>query len=252
MRFAFQIAYIGHKFHGYARQPDLNTIEGNLLDFLLQNNLIISIEDAKIRIASRTDKGVSSVGNVVVFQCTEKPELIIKEINAKLDDIFILGYKTVDNAFNPRYAKMRSYRYFLKNKQYDVDKIIAAAACFTGSHNFTNFARIESHRNPVRTIENILIESSSHFVIIDIYAHTFLWHQIRRIISALQKTGSDELDEEDIIAALYYPNQRIDYGLASANPLVLRSVDYDFSFHQIPNINETLHHIKEEIIHQII
>jgi len=55
---------------------------------------------------------------------------------------------------------------------------------------------------------------------IDFYAQTFLWHQIRRMISALIKVGKGKITETQIMNALGNPDKKIDFGLASAGPLI--------------------------------
>ena len=40
MRIGLKFAYDGSKFHGYARQPNLRTIEGELIKALIKNGFI--------------------------------------------------------------------------------------------------------------------------------------------------------------------------------------------------------------------
>ena len=68
------------------------------------------------------------------------------------------------------------------------------------------------------------------FLILDFYAQTFLWHQIRRIMSALIKIGMSKLEKDQIIEALYTPNKKFDFGLAPAEPLILKDIFFDFDF----------------------
>ena len=75
----------------------------------------------------------------------------------------------------------------------DVDRVLSAAGLFTGEHNFQNFARVEPLKNPVRTIDNIVVGEKQDFLVLDFYAQTFLWNQIRRIVSAVEKIGDGTL-----------------------------------------------------------
>ena len=202
MRLAVKFAYDGKEFNGYARQPDQKTVESEIIKSLEKNGFIEDVKESFFRSASRTDKGVSALCNVIAFNTNQNNKQLLQKLTFKDSSIIIYGFKEVEPEFNPRYAKLRHYRYYLKLNNLDIEKILSSAAYFTGEHNFTNFARIESFKDPVRTIENIVITKDNDFLIIDFYAQTFLWHQIRRLISALIKVGSNKIDKTQIIEAL--------------------------------------------------
>ena len=66
-RVALKIAYIGSKFHGYQRQPNYRTVEGELLKAFFEAGVIEDTWKAHYSVAGRTDKGVHSTGNVISF-----------------------------------------------------------------------------------------------------------------------------------------------------------------------------------------
>jgi tRNA pseudouridine38-40 synthase len=230
MRKIIKFAYNGKNFFGFARQPNLRTVEGELLNVLIKNGFIKNASDSFFRSASRTDKGVSALANVVAFNTDCSNDIILKKLLDEPSDIFVYGVLDVDSSFNPRYAKMRQYRYYLLKKDLDVEKIITASACFTGEHDFSNFAKIEKFRNPVRTIENIVISEDKYFLVFDFFAQNYLWNQIRRITSALIKIGKHSINKKDILDGLCNPDKVVDFGLASAEPLILKEIFYDFKF----------------------
>ena len=200
MRIAVKFAYDGSKFSGYARQPRLKTVERELINSLFQHGFIEDAKKSCFRSASRTDKGVSALGNVVVFNTDFTRADMLQKLNGDLTDIIVYGTACVDAEFYPRYAKQRSYRYYLKkNNSLDVEKALSVASYFTGEHNFSNFARVEEFKDPIRIIDNVVVNEQNDFLIVDFYAQTFLWHQIRKIISAVEKIGSGKLEEERII-----------------------------------------------------
>jgi tRNA pseudouridine38-40 synthase len=246
MRIAIKFAYDGKDFHGYARQPKLKTVEGELIKSLVKHGFIKDPEESFFRSASRTDKNVSALGNVVAFITTASKKNLLQTIS---DDssILVYGIKDVDKEFNPRHAKLRQYRYYLSTNNLDIEKIILTSACFTGTHNFSNFARVESFKDPIRTIDNIIFTSKDDFLILDFYAQTFLWHQIRRIISALIKVGSSKLEKEQIIDALVNFDEKVDFGLAPAEPLILMDIVYDFDFEYEKKLLNELSSFEERI-----
>jgi len=153
-RTALKIGYIGTNFHGFQRQPDLRTVEEELIYHLRKLDYIDDLKKSRFRIAGRTDAGVHSLGNVISFQ-SEK-EVRVNEINNSLpDDIQILAKAPVRYAFKPRYAQMRQYRYLLF-QDLDMDKLNDVAQIFKGTHNFTNFTK-RYQKTTTRTIDDIKI-----------------------------------------------------------------------------------------------
>lgn len=251
MRVAVKFAYDGKNFHGYARQPKLKTVEGELIKFLVKYGFIEDTKESVFRSASRTDKGVSALSNIIVFNTDSSKIQILNCLSNDLSEILVYGIKEVELDFNPRHAKMRRYSYYLQISNLDIEKIVTTSACFTGEHNFSNFARLESFKDPVRTIYNILIIHEKDFLIIDFYAQTFLWHQIRRILSAVIKIGNGRLEKEQIIEALVNPEKTVDFGLAPAEPLILKDIIYDFDFEIEKTQFDKIKHLEKQIISSI-
>ncbi|MCK5112919.1 MAG: tRNA pseudouridine(38-40) synthase TruA [Thermoplasmatales archaeon] len=248
MRIALKFAYDGRKFHGYARQPQLKTIEGEIIKSLIKHGFIEDTKESCIRSASRTDKGVSALGNVIAFNTDSYKERIFQEMKEDLTDILVYGIKDVEQDFYPRYAKRRTYRYYLKNENFEIDEVLSAAASFAGEYNFSNFARTEEFKDPVRTIDNIIVTNQDDFLIMDFYAQTFLWNQVRRIVSAIQKMGKSKIEKEQIIEALHNPNKKVDFGLAPAEPLILRDIVYDFEFEYDKKLLNSLKDFEKNIV----
>jgi len=230
MRTAVKFAYDRKKFLGYARQPKLKTIEGEIIKSLIKHGFVEDTEQSCFRSASRTDKGVSALCNVIAFNTDASKTRILQALSDDFTDIIFYGITNVEPDFSPRYAKQRSYRYCLKKDKLDAELAITAASSFTGEHNFSNFAQVEEFKDPVRTINNIIVTEEDEFLIIDFYAQTFLRHQIRRTVSAIERVGRNELEKERIMDALNNPDKKVDFGLAPAEPLILKDIVYDFSF----------------------
>jgi tRNA pseudouridine38-40 synthase len=230
LRFALKFAYYGGGFFGYARQPNLKTVEGEIIKTLIENNLIYDTKKSFFRSASRTDKDVSSLGNVISFDSNSNKDQVFSILKNLSDDIIFYGIKKVKDDFNPRYAKKRHYRYHLKTYTLDLEKTISALSIFPGEHNFSNFARVEDSKNPVRTIDNIIYEIKDNYLIVDFFAPNFLWNQIRRIISAIEKVGMGKVTKEELEEALLNPDKSVDFNVTSAKSLILKDIFYDFDF----------------------
>ena len=139
----------------------------------------------------------------------------------------------------------------MKKNDLDIEKIITVSACFTGQHDFSNFARIEQAKDPVRAIDNIVFSDTKDLLIIDFFAPTFLWNQIRRIISALVKIGKNEVDKQQIVEALCNPDKNVDFGLAPAEPLFLKDVFYDFDFEYDKFFKKEVEEFEKRIISEL-
>ncbi len=252
MRLALKLAYYGSSFDSYARQPGKHTVEGELIDLLSTYNFITNAKEGMFRSASRTDKKVSALGNVIAFTTSRTQEEVYTQLPAlSTDSLIIYGIACVEPDFYPRHARLRNYRYYFLKKDVDVSLLFSAASLFTGTHNFKNFARLEPGKNPVRSIDAIVISAYKEFYVIDFYAQTFLWNQIRRIISAFQRIALGKTTKERVQSALDNPGIRIEFGIAPPEPLVLRDVFYDFSFQHHPVLEKKIKKLEHLILQNL-
>ena len=248
MKIALKFAYNGQNFYGYARQPELKTVEGEIIKALIKHGFIEDTKESVFRSASRTDKGVSALGNVVSFNTTSSKNRILKTLSEESGDIVFYGISEVEEDFNPRYAKTRLYRYYLRDEQLDFENVTKTLSLFTGTHDFTNFARIEKFKNPVRQIDNIVVNMQKDFLVIDFFAPNFLWNQIRRIISATEKIAIGKIDRQEIVESLANPDKDVDFNIAPAEPLILKDVIYDFEFEHDKKMFEKTCNIEKDLV----
>ena len=68
-RTALKIAYVGTHFHGFQRQPNVRTVEEELIYHLRKLEYIDDLKDSRFRIAGRTDAGVHEIGRA---SCRER------------------------------------------------------------------------------------------------------------------------------------------------------------------------------------
>jgi tRNA pseudouridine38-40 synthase len=230
MRYAFKFAYDGTGFTGSQRQPKQKTVEGEILSCLNFHHVIDDSKSARFQVASRTDSGVSALGNVLALNANFKKKDIMNILNSKLDNCWFYGVTQVDDKFNPRHAKLRWYRYhMLDDGKIDFDSIKKVAQCFKGEHDFRNFSNphVES---TIRTIDSIEVTKIKNWIVIDVKAPGFLWNQVRRIVNACIRVGKDELDSTSVKDAMANPTNNQNFGLAPPEPLVLMDIKYDFEF----------------------
>lgn len=226
MRYAIKFAYDGTKFFGYQRQPKLKTVEGEIIKRMKKTLVIHNIKESRFQSASRTDKGVSAIGNVIAFNTSFKKNEILGALNA-VQDIWFYALASVPTNFNPRFAKQRWYRYLLPNKKLDIDEIKKASKLFIGKHDFSCFSKGDE-RNKIRKIDDIEVKKTKDFLIIDIYGESFLWHMVRKMMSSLKKVGEGEIEINKIEDALQ--GKFFDFGITPPESLFLMDTKYDFSF----------------------
>ena len=99
MRYALKFGYDGTVFQGYARQPGKRTVEEDIIGAM--KSLGILKDGDEFRPGSRTDRGVSAAGNVIVIGTDKDSRGIIPGLNSELDDIVFHGIARVDEVFNP-------------------------------------------------------------------------------------------------------------------------------------------------------
>lgn len=238
-RLAVRLAYLGTEFDGYARQPGRRTVEGELLRALQDAGAISSAHAGRFASGSRTDKGVSALGNVAAFDTQRAPETVLAAANARLADVWLRGYRQVPHDFEPRHAKRRVYSYTLPGRSaLDVERLRGAVHAFQGTHDFTAFARVEPHRDPVREVTRAKVRVTRDALRFHFEGPNFLWNQVRRMVGAALAAGRGDLEPRDIEAALRDPRRRVAAAPAPAVFLVLERVDYGFPFRAVPHARE--------------
>src|SRR5207247_4191378 len=99
MRVALKTAYDGRAFFGSQRQPDRRTVEGECLVALKAAKILKDSQESFFRSASRTDRGVSAVGNVIAFNTHLPPDAVIRPFNDRSRQVRAQAEETVSNAF---------------------------------------------------------------------------------------------------------------------------------------------------------
>ncbi len=225
MRVALRIAYDGRGFYGHQRQPTARTVEGECLSALRQARIVADPKRAFFRSASRTDRGVSAVGNVIAFDTELRPDAVIGAFNDKSRGVWAWAYAAVPDAFHPRHAEERWYRYHLL-EPLPLAALQSAAALFPGEHDFRWFTS-EPPAGPL-TLRTVEVSRDGEFTVVDVRARSFRRGMIRRIVSGLVGHARGDVSREAIRAALR--GERHDFGMVPPEPLVLMEIRYGFDF----------------------
>jgi len=239
MHLAVKFGYDGSAFHGSQRQPDVRTVEGDVIEALVSNHAIDDPGTARFQCASRTDRYVSALGNVVAFDTTMPAADVLGILNAKLEDAWFHGYAEVQDDFNPRHAKSRWYRYLLPAEGLDPELLESAAMSFVGLHDFRNFCK-RDERETVREVSSISVRRFEDDIwLLDFHAPGFLWNMVRRMVSAVRGVASGELSLDALQSALD-SDELADLGVSTPEPLTLMDVSYDIPFQREPAVTSRL------------
>ena len=265
---AFKFMYIGEKYDGLVIQSTTkNTIEEKIFFALKKANFLENksteelISSSNYSRCGRTDKGVSSTGNIFSLNIRYNENYNYTKIlnNLLPNDINILNNIIVDDSFDARFSCLyREYKYFFIKENLNIDIMKKACELLKGVHNFKKFCKIDKsdenweNKNYERRIYEIDIKKvddinfnlfnneeyySCYYCIIK--GSAFLWHQVRCIMSILFLIGNEQEEISIINEMLNVPlnnNKEFFYNLADEKNLVL--TDCVFEFYNFQSNNE--------------
>lgn len=227
MYLLLKFAYLGEKFEGFQRQDDRITVEGEILRVLKKYSISKSLKSA-----SRTDRGVSSLGNVIKIETDKDIKTVFGILNSQLQNIYFHSYAIVSKEFNPRMAAERFYRYYFVDAGYDMEKMRDCSALFVGTHDFSGFSKQDS-RSSIRTIKSIEIRRNGKVLVLDIVGESFLWNMVRRIVAAIQQVGLGKLEINELKDSIV--GKTSSRFIVKASNLVLVDVKYPVKFKKVPS-----------------
>ncbi|MBS3793555.1 MAG: tRNA pseudouridine(38-40) synthase TruA [Candidatus Thorarchaeota archaeon] len=211
-----RVFYLGNRYHGSQIQPNLATIQGELIrafcDWSGEEHTAKTIQ-----LAGRTDRGVHSLGQIGIVNT--KKTLELEEVNRILpDDIVLWAASEAPPNFNVRYdILLRHYRYYWSSsEQLDVTKMKKAAQQLVGTHDFSRLSKPDPNRTNISTILNIAVTNQDDLFVTDIHGTNFLWKMVRKIVSLLIEIGMHKMNPS-IIGKLL-SGQGISGGIHPAPP----------------------------------
>src|SRR5512134_2323732 len=204
------LEYDGTGFSGWAAQPGLRTVEGELRAALDE----VYPAWSALAVAGRTDAGVHALGQVASFEAAggPPPERAAAALNGVLpDDVAAVASEAAPDGFSARFsATGRSYRYRVLRRavhsplelrralwlprQVDEAALAASAALLPGEHDFRAFTPTETqHESLVRVVREAAWERDGHVLSFTITADSFLRHMVRTLVGTMLEQSPEEV-----------------------------------------------------------
>ncbi|MEA1948015.1 MAG: tRNA pseudouridine(38-40) synthase TruA [Thermodesulfobacteriota bacterium] len=242
--FKITIEYDGTAYHGWQRQADDRTIQGEI------EKALMTITGNKVTLtgAGRTDAGVHAFGQVANFHCRTAldPGVFLKGLNSLLPkDIVITRCTQVSVKFHARYdAKSKSYHYRILNrdlpaaifrqyawhirKRLNLDAMLNSLCYIIGTHDFKAFEGTGSPRaNTIRSVMHADIEKMDDgYLVFKIQGNGFLRFMVRNIVGTFVDVGLGKITPRDINRVLVSKDRNLAGITAPAHGLFLMQVNY--------------------------
>ncbi len=237
------IEYDGSGFRGWAKQPGLRTVQGELEAGLST----VFREPIELTVAGRTDTGVHAWGQVASFVTeAEVPRDLARRLNGiGPRDIAVTAAAVVEDGFDARRdAKARSYRYRVLARsapspfeqgralwwphRIDRDALDACAAALLGTHDFTAFTPTQTDH--VRFDRHVLAAAWSwdgDIASFRITADAFMRNMVRVLVGTMLDVASNRRSVDDFKQLLTGAPRTAAGDTAPPHGLYLESVSYD-------------------------
>lgn len=251
-RFRVDFAYDGSDFIGWAKQPGLRTVQGELLAALTKI-FGESENDFGMRVAGRTDAGVHAANQVAHIDLNEqqlkrlgRSTNLASKLNGMLtEEIRVHRVELAPAGFDARFSAIyRRYRFrisdtfapkdpqqlrYVLNLGYSLDTkaMNEAAQLLIGLKDFASFCKAREGATTIRNLKQIQVKrDASHLINIELKADAFCHNMVRSIVGALIAVGSGKATADDLQRTLDRASRTQAYKVVEPKGLTLMEIGY--------------------------
>ncbi len=254
--YLIKVQYLGFRYHGWQKQPDVKTVQGTLEKTL---KFIFRHTEFKTLAQGRTDAMVSA-NEAYCHLITKQPyaiEGLLSDLNKNLpQDIRVLDVQETDANFDIiQAAKIKEYHYLFshgqrnhpfcaslitgKNSVLDIELMKQGAKLFEGKHNFKKYTKratrstvFEREVHTSQIVANNLYQANffpKESFIYKVTGPGFMRYQIRIMMGTLFLLGSGELSIEAVKKTLtHWDDDVVLNEIAPASGLILYKTIIEF------------------------
>ncbi|MEV4801751.1 tRNA pseudouridine(38-40) synthase TruA [Nonomuraea sp. NPDC049421] len=261
VRLRLDLAYDGTDFSGWARQPGLRTVQGEI-ELALTRILRLS-SPAMLTVAGRTDAGVHARGQVAHVDVPEaalgeldgrrgplgvdeRLSALVRRLGGVLEpDVRIYRVSVAPEGFDARFSALfRRYAYRVgdgpggvdplrrrevvwHNRPLDLGALNAAAALLLGEHDFAAFCKKREGATTIRELQRLdWVREDSGVLVATVVADAFCHSMVRALVGSLLAVGEGRRSVEWPAEVLTRGVRDSGVHVAPAHGLCLEEVGY--------------------------
>jgi tRNA pseudouridine38-40 synthase len=248
IRAVVTLAYDGTGYSGWARQPDLRTLQGDIEAALTSVDRRIG----SVVCAGRTDSGVHARNQVfhvdlpMDLWLNRGPDGLVRQLNQLTDDrIHVRSVVAAPAGFDARFSALsRTYTYRIcddplnwdplfrpwvthHRRELDVAAMAKAAPALVGEHDFAAFCRPRDGASTIRRILRLDVHrDGGRRAVITVEADAFCHSMVRSLVGALVAVGEGRRDPQWVAGVLATAERDSAVTVMPPQGLVLESVAY--------------------------
>jgi tRNA pseudouridine38-40 synthase len=263
-RFRLDIAYQGTDFNGWALQPGLRTVQGELESALATIFRRYGGAPTLI-VAGRTDAGVHAVGQVAHLDLTgeqvaallrprghtvvtDAATALARRVNGILGpvpDIVVTAAKQAPEGFDARFSALwRRYEYRIADSlslrdplqrhrtswlptELDLPSMDAAALGLLGLHDFASYCKPRDGATTIRTLLGFAWRRDADGVLVaEVKADAFCHSMVRALVGGCVTVGEGKLRVQDLVTLRDERERTSAFRVMPARGLTLMQVGY--------------------------
>ncbi len=228
--YLIKLQYLGFRFHGWQKQPDVPTVEKMVKRTL---RFVLDHSNFKVLAAGRTDAKVSVNETYIELFIDNEPidtDQFLQDFNLNLpSDIRALSVQPTNRDFNViQHPKIKEYIYLFSHgekfhpfcaslmvymkTELDIPLMQEAAQLFEGTHDFWSYTyKPKENTNTVSTVNSCCVEKNTLFTanffpeesfVFRVSGSGFKRHQVRLMMGSLFDLGMHKITLEAFKANL--------------------------------------------------